>query len=159
MLGLRTTDQTGDFNTATLGWSFSLTASATLTANLSRFSGTLQPTNDVLSIMLALPLGERDFATASAERRTNPSEKNVLFNVSRNLLETDSFGYRVLAGEQAGDQRLELGAFWRTGVGEFGIEAADAFGVRPRGPTPAAASRRRAASGRSRATSTRASRW
>ena len=128
-LALRTTDQTGEFNTATLGWSYSLTPSATLTANLSQFSGSLQPTNNVFSIMLALPLGERDFATASAERRSNPSEKNVLLNVSRNLLETDSFGYRVLAGEQSGDPRLELGAFARTGVGEFGVEAADAFGV------------------------------
>jgi outer membrane usher protein len=128
-LALRTTDQTGDFNTATLGWSYSLTASATLTANFSQFSGSLQPTNNVFSIMLALPLGERDFATVSAERRSNPSETNLLVNVSRNLLETDSFGYRVLAGEQAADPRLELGAFWRTGVGEYGIEAADAFGV------------------------------
>jgi outer membrane usher protein len=128
-LALRTTDRTGEFNTATLGWSYSLTPSATLTASLSQFSGSLQPTNNVFSIMLALPLSERDFATASAERRSNPSEKNVLLNVSRNLLETDSFGYRVLAGEQSGDPRLELGAFARTGVGEFGVEAADAFGI------------------------------
>jgi outer membrane usher protein len=129
VLGLRTTDQTGEFNTATLGWSYSLTPSATLTASLSRFSGTLQATNNVFSILLALPLGERDFATASFERRTNPSETNVLLNASRNLLETDSFGYRVLAGEQSNARRLELGAFMRTGVGEFGIEAADSLGV------------------------------
>jgi outer membrane usher protein len=129
VLGLRTTDQAGEFNTATLGWSYSLTPSATLTASLSRFSGTLQATNHVFSILLALPLGERDFATASFERRTNPSETNVLLNASRNLLETDSFGYRVLAGEQSNARRLELGAFTRTGVGEFGIEAADSFGV------------------------------
>jgi len=130
VLGLRTNDKTGTFDTATIGWSFSLTSSATLTANLSRFSGSQQPTNNVFSIMLALPLGERDFATVSAERRTNPSENNALLNVSRNLLETDSFGYRVLAGEQADAKRLELGAFWRTGVGEFGVEAADSFDVR-----------------------------
>lgn len=129
-LGLRTYDQTGTFDTVTLGWSFSLTRSATLTANLSRFSGTQQPTNNVFSIMLALPLGERDFATISAERRSNPSETNGLLNLSRNLLESDSFGYRVLAGEQADAKRLELGAFWRTGVGEFGVEAADSFDVR-----------------------------
>jgi outer membrane usher protein len=79
--------------------------------------------------MLALPLGERDFATISAERRSNPSETNVLLNLSRNLLETDSFGYRVLAGQQSDTKRLELGAFARTGLGEFGIEAADSFGV------------------------------
>jgi outer membrane usher protein len=129
-LALRTKDQTGTFDTVTLGWSYSLTASATLSANLSQFSGSQQATNNVLSIMLALPLGERDFATLSAERRTNPSETNGLINVSRNLLETDSFGYRVLAGEQADAKRLELGAFWRTGVGEFGVEAADSFDVR-----------------------------
>jgi outer membrane usher protein len=129
VLGLRTNDKTGTFDTATLGWSFSITPSATLTTNLSQFSGTLQPTNTVLSIMLAVALGERDFATASAERRSNPSEKNALLNVSRNLLETDSFGYRVLAGEQSDASRLELGAFWRTGVGEFGVEAADSFDV------------------------------
>jgi outer membrane usher protein len=129
VLGLRTTDRTGTFDTATLGWSFSITPSATLTTNLSQFSGSLQPTNNVLSIMLAVSLGERDFATASAERRSNPSEKNALLNVSRNLLETDSFGYRVLAGEQSDASRLELGAFWRTGVGEFGVEAADSFDV------------------------------
>ena len=130
VLGLRTTDTTGEFNTATIGWSYSVTPSATLTANLSRFSGSLQATNNVLSIMLALPLGERDFATASVERRSDSPATDVLLNVSRNLLETDSFGYRVLAGEQSDARRLELGAFVRTGVGEFGIEAADAFGVR-----------------------------
>jgi outer membrane usher protein len=130
VLGLRTNDQTGTFDTATLGWTFSLTRSATLSANLSRFSGSQQPTNNVFSIMLALPLGERDFATVSAERRTNPAETNALLNVSRNLLETDSFGYRVLAGEQSDAKRLELGAFWRTGVGEFGVEAADSFDTR-----------------------------
>ena len=129
VLGLRTKDQTGTFDTATLGWSYLLTQSATLTANLSQFSGSLQATNTVLSIMLAMSLGERDFATASAERRSDPSETNALLNVSRNLLETDSFGYRVLAGEQSDAKRLELGAFWRTGVGEFGVEAADAFDV------------------------------
>jgi outer membrane usher protein len=128
-LALRTKDQTGTFDTVTLGWSYSLTASATLSANLSQFSGSQQATNNVLSIMLALPLGERDFATLSAERRTNPSETNGLINVSRNLLETDSFGYRVLAGQQSDAKRLELGAFVRTGVGEFGVEAADSFGT------------------------------
>ena len=129
-LALRTNDQTGTFDTATLGWSYSVTSSATLSANLSRFSGSGQPTNTVLSIMLALPLGERDYATLSAERRTNPAETNALVNVSRNLLETDSFGYRLLAGEQADSKRLEAGAFWRTGVGEFGVEAADSFDTR-----------------------------
>jgi outer membrane usher protein len=129
VLGLRTNDQTGTFDTATLSWTLSLTRSATLTASLSQFSGSLQPVNNVFSIMLALPLGERDFATVSAERRTNPEETNGLLNLSRNLLETDSFGYRVLAGEQADAKRLELGAFWRTGIGEFGVEAADSFDV------------------------------
>lgn len=129
-LALRTNDQTGTFDTATLGWSYSVTTSATLTTTLSQFSGSVQPTNNVLSIMLALPLGPRDFATVSAERRTNPSETNLLLNVSRNLLETDSFGYRVLAGEQSDARRLELGTFWRTGIGEFGVEAADSFDIR-----------------------------
>jgi outer membrane usher protein len=129
VLGLRTEDRTGTFDTATLSWSFSLTQSATLTANLSRFSGSLQETTDVFSIMLALPLGERDFATATTERRSDQPSTDYLFNVSRNLLETDSFGYRLLAGEQSAEQRLEAGAFLRTGIGEFGLEAADAFGV------------------------------
>jgi outer membrane usher protein len=129
VLALRTDDRTGTFDSATLGWSFSLTSSATLSANLSQFSGSQQPTNTVFSIMLAMALGERDFATASAERRSNPAETNGLLNVSRNLLETDSFGYRLLAGEQSDARRLEAGAFWRTGVGEFGLEAADAFDV------------------------------
>jgi outer membrane usher protein len=129
VLGLRTTDLTGDFNTATLGWSVSLGRSATLTANLSQFSGN-QPKSTVLSIMLAMPFGERDYATASVERRSNAPKTDVLFNASRNLLETDSFGYRILAGEQSASRRLELGAFWQTGVGQFGIEAADAFDTR-----------------------------
>jgi outer membrane usher protein len=129
VLGLRTRDQTGTFDTATLGWSFSLTRSATLSANLSQFSGSQQPANTVLSIMLALPLGERDFVTVSAERRSNPAETNGLLNLSRNLLETDSFGYRLLAGEQSDAKRLEAGAFWRTGVGELGLEVADSFDV------------------------------
>ena len=88
-----------------------------------------QATNNVFSVFLSMPLGERDYATVSVERRSNPSETNVLLNVSRNLLETDSFGYRVLAGEQSDAKRLELGAFARTGVGEFGVEAADSFGT------------------------------
>jgi outer membrane usher protein len=130
VLGLRTYDRTGSFNTATLGWTLSLTPSATLTASWSRFSGSLQATNDVFAVFLSMPLGERDYASASVERRSNPAETNALLNVSRNLLETDSFGYRVLAGQQSDARRLELGAFARTGVGEFGIEAADAFGTR-----------------------------
>jgi outer membrane usher protein len=129
-LALRTNDVTGTFDTVTLGWSYSLTPSSTLTATLSQFSGSQQPVNNVFAVMLALPLGARDFSTASVERRTNPSETNVLLNVSRNLLESDSFGYRVLAGEQSEARRLELGAFWRTGIGEFGLEAADAFNIR-----------------------------
>jgi len=129
VLGLRTNDQTGSFDTATLGWTYSLAKSATLTANFSAFSGSLQAASKVFSIVLAMPLGERDFATVSAERRSNPSETNALLNVSRNLLETDSFGYRVLAGEQSNAKRMELGAFWRTGFGEFGVEAADSFDV------------------------------
>ena len=54
----------------------------------------------------------------------------MLLDVSRNLLEADSFGYRILAGQQSAFRRLELGAFLQTGVGQFGIEAADAFGQR-----------------------------
>ena len=129
VLGLRTTDQTGEFNSATLGWTISLTRSATLTANLSRFSGN-QPTSTVFALMLALPLSERDFATATVERRTDAPKTDVLLNVTRNLLETDSFGYRILAGQQSATPRMELGAFWQTGVGQFGIEAADAFDTR-----------------------------
>lgn len=129
VLGLRTTDQTGDFNTATLGWTVSLTRSATLTANLSRFSGN-QPRSTVFLLTLAMPLGERDFATATVERRTDAPKTDVLLNVSRNLLETDSFGYRILAGQQSATPRMEVGAFWQTGVGQFGIEAADAFDTR-----------------------------
>ena len=126
-LALRTTDTTGTFDTATLGWSMSLTRSATLSANLSRFSGS-QPESTVLSVTLAMPLGERDFASASVTGHSDAST-DALLNVSRNLLETDSFGYRALAGEQSDARRLELGAFWQTGVGQFGVEAADAFGI------------------------------
>jgi len=129
VLGLRTNDLTGTFNTATLGWTISLTPSATLTASLSQYSGSTQATNHVFAVFLSMPLGERDYASVSFERRSNPSETNALLNVSRNLLETDSFGYRVLAGQQSNDKRLEVGAFARTGVGEFGIEAADSFGT------------------------------
>lgn len=128
-LWLRTTDTTGEFRTGTLGWTFSLTRSATLTAALSRFSGT-QPAGNVFSLVLAVPFGERDFASASVERRSESSKPDVLVDVSRNLLETDSFGYRILAGEQSASRRLELGAFAQTGFGQFGVEAADAFGVR-----------------------------
>ena len=76
-----------------------------------------------------MPLGERDYATASVERRTDEPGTDVLLNLSRNLLEADSFGYRVLAGQQSETKRLELGAFWQTGVGQFGVEAADAYGT------------------------------
>jgi len=128
-LWLRTVDTTGEFNTATIGWTLTLPRSATLTAAFSRFSGT-QPTTNAFSLTLALPLGERDYATASVERRSDSAKTDVLFDVSRNLLETDSFGYRVLAGQQSDSRRVELGAFWQTGVGQFGIEAADNFGTR-----------------------------
>jgi len=130
LLGLKTRDQTGDFNTVTFGGTVSLTRSATLTANVSRFSGSAQPTSTVFSMTLALPLGARDYATATVERRSDAPKTDVLLNVSRNLLETDSFGYRILAGEESAARRLEFGAFWQTGVGQFGIEAADAFDTR-----------------------------
>jgi outer membrane usher protein len=129
VLGLRTTDTTGEFNTATIGWTLSLTRSATLTASLSRFSGN-QPASNVFALTLALPLGERDFATASVERRSDAPTTDVLVDVSRNLLETDSFGYRLLAGEQSASRRVELGAFLQTGFGQFGLEAAEASGTR-----------------------------
>ena len=129
VLGLRTTDTAGVFNTATIGWTFSLTRSATLSANLSRFSGS-RPANTALSLTLSLPLGERDFATASAERRSDAAKADVLLEVSRNLLETDSFGYRALAGLQSDSRRIELGAFAQTGFGQFGIEAAENLGSR-----------------------------
>ncbi|GAB3774234.1 fimbria/pilus outer membrane usher protein [Ramlibacter monticola] len=128
-LWLRTTDTSGEFNTATLGWTLTLSRSATLTANVSRFWGT-QPASTVFSLTLALPLGERDFATATVERRSDFAKTDVLLDVSRNLLETDSFGYRILAGQQSGARRAELGAFLQTGAGQFGLEVADAFGTR-----------------------------
>ncbi len=130
VLGLHTVDTTGDFNTATVGWTLSLPWSATLTAALSRFWGSTQPTNAAFTLTLSMPLGERDFATASVERRNNDPKTDVLLDVSRNLLETDSFGYRILAGQQSDSPRKELGAFLQTGVAQFGIEAADAFGTR-----------------------------
>jgi len=128
VLGLRTNDATGTFNTASFGWTVSLTQSATISANISRFSGD-QPKSHVFSILLAVPLGERDNATLSLEKRSDAPKRDVLLNLSRNLLETDSFGYRILAGEQSDFGRLELGAFLRTGFGEFGYEAAKAFDV------------------------------
>jgi outer membrane usher protein len=126
-LWLKTRDQTGDFTTMTLGWSMSLPRSITLTASFSRFTGSLQPRNGVFGFTLAMPLGRRDFATVTVEKRSDAPRSDVLLNVSRNLLETDSFGYRILAGEQSESRRMEAGAFWQTGVGQFGIEAADSF--------------------------------
>jgi outer membrane usher protein len=129
LLGLRSSDATGTFNTATLGWTVSLPRSATLSANVSRFWGS-QPASNVLSLVLSMPLGERDFASVSADRRSDAAKTDVLASVSRNLLETDSFGYRILAGEQSAERRLEVGASVQTGFGQFGIEASDAFGQR-----------------------------
>jgi outer membrane usher protein len=129
VLGLRTTDTTGVFNTATLGWTYSLTRSATLSANLTRFSGS-RPGNTVFSLTLSLPLGDRDFATASVERRSDAAKTDALLEVSRNLLETDSLGYRILAGQQSDSRRVELGAFAQTGFGQFGVEAAENLGSR-----------------------------
>ena len=126
LLGLRTNDQTGDFNTATVGWTMSLPRSATLTASYSQFWGD-QPKSNAFMLTLALPLGERDYATASAERRSDVPGTDALLNVSRNLLETDSFGYRLLAGQETSTRRLEAGAFWQTGVGQFGVEAAENY--------------------------------
>nr|WP_283254431.1 fimbria/pilus outer membrane usher protein [Ramlibacter paludis] len=129
LLGLRTKDTSGEFNSATAGWTFSLTRSATLSASYSRFWGT-QPKTHVFSLTLAMPLGERDFVTASVERRSDAPKMDVLLDVTRNLLETDSFGYRVLAGQQSAARRLELGAYVQTGVGQFGAEVAEASGSR-----------------------------
>ena len=58
-----------------------------------------------------MPLTQRDFAVASYEKRSDARKADVLLNVSRNLQETNSFGYRILAGEQSELKRLELGAF------------------------------------------------
>jgi outer membrane usher protein len=126
VLGLRTTDQTGDFNTATLGWTMSLPRSAALTTSLSHFWGD-QPASTAFQMTFVIPFGDRDYATASFESRSDEPSNDVLVGASRNLLENDSFGYRVLAGEQSDTQRWELGAYLQTGVGQFGIEAIDAF--------------------------------
>jgi outer membrane usher protein len=126
VLGLRTTDTTGDFNSATLGWTMSLPRSAALTASLSHFWGD-QPASTAFQMTFVIPFGDRDYATASFESRSDEPSNDVLVGASRNLLENDSFGYRVLAGEQTETQRLELGAYVQTGVGQFGIEAIDAF--------------------------------
>jgi hypothetical protein len=67
---------------------------------------------------------------ASFERRSDQPFNDMLLDVSRNLQETDSFGYRILTGQQSQAPRTEVGAFWRTGVGEFGMEAADAFDIK-----------------------------
>jgi len=128
-LFLRTTDTSGVFNTATLGWTFALSSASTLTANFSRFWGT-QPASKVFSLTLSLPLGERDFATATVERRSGAASTDVLLDVSRNLLETDSFGYHLVAGQQSAARRAEVGGFLQTGVGQFGLEFADAFNTR-----------------------------
>jgi outer membrane usher protein len=126
LLGLRTTDQTGDFSTATLGWTMTLPRSAALTASLSHFWGD-QPASTAFQMTFVIPFGDRDYATASFESRSDEPSNDVLVGASRNLLENDSFGYRVLAGEQTDTRRLELGAYVQTGVGQFGIEAIDAF--------------------------------
>ncbi len=128
MLWLHTVDTTGEFNTGTLGWTLSVGRSATVTVSFSRFWGT-QPASSALGFTLSMPLGARDFATASIDRRRDPSSTDALIDVSRNLLETDSFGYHILAGRQTGAPRGELGAFWQTGVGQFGLEAAEASGT------------------------------
>lgn len=128
VLYLRTTDTTGEFRTATLGWTFTLSRAATLTASASRFWGT-QPASNVFALTLSMPLGERDYASASVERRSDSPGSDLLVDVRRNLLETDSFGYRLLVGRQAGARRVEAGAYQQTGFGEFGIEVADAFGT------------------------------
>ena len=128
LLGLRTTDQGGDFRTATLGWTVSLPRSATLTASLTQFWGD-QPRSNTFLMTFAMPLGQRDYATASVESSSDQPGTDVLLGASRNLLENNSFGYRVLAGEQTEADRLELGAYWQTGVGQFGVEAIDAFGI------------------------------
>jgi outer membrane usher protein len=129
LLGLRTTDETGDFNTVTLGWTMSLRRSATLTTSLSHFWGN-QPESTAFQMTLVVPLGARDYATASVESRSNEPGTDVLLGASRNLLENDSFGYRVLAGEQSEVRRVELGAYWQTGFGQFGVEAIDAYDTR-----------------------------
>jgi outer membrane usher protein len=129
LLGLRTTDQTGDFNTATLGWTMSLPRSAVLTTSLSHFWGS-EPKSTAFLMTLVVPFGERDYATASVESRSNEPGTDVLLGASRNLLENDSFGYRVLGGEQSEVKRVELGAYWQTGIGQFGVEAIDAFDTR-----------------------------
>jgi outer membrane usher protein len=126
LLGLQTTDQTGDFKTATLGWTMSLPRSAALTTSLSHFWGS-QPKSTAFLMTLVIPLGERDYATASIERRSDEPGTNLLLGVSRNLLENDSVGYRVLVGEQSEARRVELGAYGQTGVGQFGVEAVDAY--------------------------------
>lgn len=126
-LALRQTDTSGRFDTDSIGWSVALPRSITLSANLSRFSGS-SPGSTVVSLSVAMPLGDREYAVAAYEKKNNSSTADATLQVSRNLLETNSFGYRLLAGEQSGKKRLEAGAAWQTGVGTFGVEAAESFG-------------------------------
>ena len=129
VLGLRTRDTSGEFTTATLGWSVSLPRSITLTANLTRFGGNTAPSTTVFSLALSVPFGERDYAVASVEKRSDASRPDGLLQVSRNVLEGDSIGYRLIAGSQSGERRLEGALLARTGFGEFALEAADSFGT------------------------------
>ena len=129
LLALRTRDTTGTFDTATLGWSVSLPRSITLSANLTRFGGTTAPAVTVFSLALSMPFGERDYAVASVEKRSDASRPDALLQWSRNLLESDSIGYRLIGGEQSGQHRIEASVVARTGFGEFGAEASDSFGT------------------------------
>ena len=101
VLGLRTTDTTGEFNSGTIGWTLAAGALGHADREPLALLGQPQPGNTVFSLTLALPLGGRDFATASVERRSDAAKTDALLEVDRNLLETNSFGYHLLAGQQS----------------------------------------------------------
>ena len=115
-------DTSGRLKTSSLTWTVSLPHSINLSANLTRINGSLTAADTVFALALSMPFGSRDYAALTAEKRQSAREPDVLFTATRNLLETQSFGYRVVAGQQNESQRLEAGAYAQTGVGQFGIE-------------------------------------
>ena len=142
VLGLKTRDQTGDFNTVTFGWSVSLTRSATLTANISRFSGSTQPTSTVFSMTLALPLSR-----ARLRHRHRRAPQRRAENGRAAQREPQSAGDRQLRLSHPRRRAVRFPAPGARGVLADGRRAVrDRGGGRLRhprrpGPSPAAASR------------------
>jgi len=124
----RARDTLGEVVISSATFNTSLFRSASLSVGLSRLEvGTDRQT--VTSAFLSVPLGTRDYVSASWEDVHENNTGGAMLQYGRNLLQNDSFGYEALVGETDSAQRWILRGAYQSRIGQLGIETANLDGL------------------------------